>query len=77
MEDGSANAFDSLWQRFMDHFIKETKVKDRFQEPDLRAKVASDSDTLKEASQRLGHAVSAITQRVDRRKPVPFRNVAT
>jgi hypothetical protein len=30
MEDGSANAFDSLWQRFMDHFIKETKVKDRF-----------------------------------------------
>ena len=30
-EDGSANAFDSLWQRFMDRVIAETKVKDRFQ----------------------------------------------
>jgi len=69
-EDGSANAFDSLWQRFMDRVMKETKVKDRFQERDLRAKVASDSDTLQEASQRLGHADSAITQRVYRRKPV-------
>jgi integrase len=69
-ESGSANAFDSLWQRFMDRVMKETKVKDRFQERDLRAKVASDSDTLQEASQRLGHADSAITQRVYRRKPV-------
>jgi integrase len=69
-EDSSANAFDSLWQRFMDRVMKETKVKDRFQERDLRAKVASDSDTLQEASQRLGHADSAITQRVYRRKPV-------
>ena len=69
-ESGSANAFDSLWQRFMDRVMAETKVKDRFQERDLRAKVASDSDTLQEASQRLGHADSAITQRVYRRKPV-------
>jgi integrase len=69
-EDGSANAFDRLWQRFMDRVMKETKVKDRFQERDLRAKVASDSDTLQEASQRLGHAESAFTQRVYRRKPV-------
>jgi hypothetical protein len=50
--------------------MAETKVKDRFQERDLRAKVASDSDTLQEASQRLGHADSAITQRGYRRKPV-------
>jgi len=69
-EDGSANAFDSLWQRFMDRVIAETKVKDRFQVPDPRAKVASDSDTLQEASQRLGHADSAITQRGYRRKAV-------
>ena len=69
-ESDSANAFDSLWQRFKDRVMAETKVKDRFQERDLRAKVASDSDTLQEASQRLGHADSAITQRVYRRKPV-------
>ena len=30
-EDGSANAFDSLWQRFMDRVMAATKVKDRFQ----------------------------------------------
>jgi integrase len=68
--DGSANAFDSLWQRFMDRVLDETKVSDRFQERDLRAKVASDSDTLQEASERLGHSGTQITQRVYRRKPV-------
>jgi integrase len=45
-------------------------VTDRFQERDLRAKVASDSDSLIEASERLGHADTGITQRVYRRKPV-------
>ena len=69
-EDGSTNAFNSLRQRFMDRVMAETRVTDRFQERDRRAKVASDSDTLQEASQRLGHADSAITQRVYRRKPV-------
>lgn len=72
-EQGRCNAFDSLWQRFMDKVIVETKVCDRFQERDLRAKVASDSDTLQEASERLGHADTAITQRVYRRKPVVIR----
>ena len=68
--DGRCNAFDSLWQRFMDKVLEKTKVTDRFQERDLRAKVASDSDSLIEASERLGHADTAITQRVYRRKPV-------
>lgn len=67
---GQCNAFDSLWQRFMDKVMEITKVKERFQERDLRAKVASDSDSLVEASERLGHADTAITQRVYRRKPV-------
>jgi len=53
--------------------MAETKVQDRFQERDLRAKVASDSDTLQEASQRFGHADSTVTQRVYRRKPVRVR----
>lgn len=67
---GSRNAFDSLWQRLMDKVMAETRVTDRFEERDLRAKVASDSDTLIEASERLGHADTGITQRVYRRKPV-------
>lgn len=66
---GRCNAFDSLWQRFMDKVMDSTKVTERFQERDLRAKVASDSDSLVEASERLGHADTAITQRVYRRKP--------
>ena len=69
-DKGQCNAFDSLWQRFMDKVMVETNVTDRFQERDLRAKVASDSDTLIEASERLGHADTGITQRVYRRKPV-------
>jgi integrase len=70
---GQCNAFGSLWQRFMDKVMETTKVTERFQERDLRAKVASDSDSLIEASERLGHADTAITQRVYRRKPVRIR----
>ncbi|MCW8917180.1 MAG: hypothetical protein OQK24_15160 [Magnetovibrio sp.] len=71
--DGSANAFDSLWQRLMDRVIEETSVADRFQERDLRAKVASDSDTLQEASERLAHSDTRITAQVYRRKPTRIR----
>lgn len=67
---GRCNAFDSLWQRFMDKVMGKTKITERFQERDLRAKVASDSNSLIEASERLGHADTSITQRVYRRKPV-------
>jgi len=64
------NSFDSLWQRFMDRAMQQTKITDRFQERDLRAKVASDSDSLIEASERLGHASTETTKRVYRRRPV-------
>ncbi len=50
--------------------MEETRVTDRFQERDLRAKVASDSDTLQEASERLAHSDTRITAHVYRRKPV-------
>ena len=63
------NAFDSIWQRYMDRVIELTKVTERFHEHDLRAKVASDSATLSEASERLGHASTETTQRFYRRKP--------
>lgn len=65
-----ANGFDSMWQRFMDKCIKDSGLVERFQERDLRAKVASESDTLEQASALLGHASTEITNRVYRRKPV-------
>jgi len=66
----SKNSFDSLWGRFMDKVMTQTTVTDRFQERDLRAKVASESDSLLEASERLGHASTETTKRIYRRKPV-------
>ena len=66
-EDGKANAFDSLWQRFMAKALEKTKLQERFQERDLRAKTASDMP-LKLATALLGHADSKITQRVYRRR---------
>lgn len=68
-DDGTANAWDSMWQRFMDRVLAETKVKERFTEHDLRAKCASDAETLAHAQQLLAHADSATTQRIYRRKP--------
>lgn len=68
-ETMKCNAFDSLWQRFMERVMTLTKVTEKFHEHDLRAKVASDSDTLQEASERLGHASTETTKRTYRRKP--------
>jgi len=70
---GKANAFDSLWQRYMNRVIELTNVEDKFQERDLRAKVASDSETLQEASERLGHGTTETTNKVYRRKPLRIK----
>lgn len=64
------NAFDSLWQRYMDRVMELTKVDDRFHEHDLRAKTASDAETLEQASELLQHSSTETTKRVYRRKPV-------
>jgi integrase len=68
-EDGTANGWDSMWQRFMDRVLTETKVKERFTEHDLRAKCASDAGSLEHARALLAHADSRLTERVYRRKP--------
>lgn len=66
---GEARGWSSMWQRFMTRVLKETAVTERFTEHDLRAKVASDAESLERARQLLAHADSKITQRVYRRKP--------
>jgi integrase len=66
---GQANGFDSMWQRFMDRVVKETKVTERFCERDLRAKCATDQPSLEAAKKLLAHADSRTTARWYRRKP--------
>lgn len=68
-ENGKANGWDSMWGRFMDRVLAETKVNERFTEHDIRAKCASDASTLEHARQLLTHADSRVTDRVYRRKP--------
>lgn len=64
---GRANGFDSAWGRFMTKVLQKTSVTERFQERDLRAKTASDTD-LQHASRLLVHTSQQITQIVYRRK---------
>ena len=66
---GRAGSWDSMWQGFMRRVLAETKVEARFTEHDLRAKCASDAETLEHAQTLLAHADSRLTARVYRRKP--------
>ena len=66
--NGTADGFDSIWQRFMTKANNETGLEEKFTEHDLRAKVASETE-LGHAKQLLGHSSEIITQKVYRRKP--------
>lgn len=66
-ENATADGFDSIWQRFMKKALEKTALKERFTEHDLRAKVASDTES-EHARQLLGHATQEITERIYRRK---------
>lgn len=68
-ETGRATGFDSIWQRFMDRVLEETKVTERFAERDLRGKVGSDQESIERAQRILGNADQRITQVHYRRKP--------
>lgn len=67
-ENGRADGWKNMWARFMDKLLAETKVTERFTEHDLRAKAASDADTLEQAQGLLAHADPATTKRIYRRK---------
>jgi integrase len=60
----------------MKRVLRETKVKERFTEHDLRAKASSDADSDEFAQKLLTHSNIEITKRVYRRKAekiVPLR----
>jgi hypothetical protein len=60
----TASGRDSMWQRFMERILAETKVEHRFTEHDLRAKCASDAQTLEHARSLLTHADNRLTDQV-------------
>jgi integrase len=66
---GRAGGWDSMWRGFLSRILSETKVEARFTEHALRAKCASDAETLEHARALLAHADSRLTDRVYRRKP--------
>ena len=66
---GDPPGWKSIWQRFMARVLAETKVTEQFNEHDLRAKSASDAESLDHARALLSHADSRTTQRVYRRAP--------
>lgn len=67
-ERGTAEGFSSIWQRFIDRVLVETKVTERFAERDIRAKVSSDFETIERAQKVMGHADPKITKKHYRRK---------
>jgi integrase len=72
---GQATGWDSMWQRFMTRLLKDTNVKERFTEQDLRGNVGGDEISVERASDLLGHASREITKRHYRRKPEVIKPV--
>jgi integrase len=68
-DSGRAGGWDTMWRNFMTRVLKETNLKEHFTEHDMRAKCASDAETLEHAQALLTHADAKLTQRVYRRKP--------
>lgn len=67
----TVNGFQSIWGRLMRK--AEENGLERYTFNDLRAKSASDSDTLNAASERLGHSSPSITKSVYMRKATKVR----
>lgn len=67
-DNGRTDGFDSIWKRAMGKALAETDLCDRFTEHDLRAKAASDSESIEFAQHLLDHADPKITRKVYRRK---------
>lgn len=68
-ENDNTHGFNSIWQRFMKRVLAETKVTEKFNEHDLRAKVGSDEPKTIDAKELLGHDDIRTTERTYRRKP--------
>ena len=65
----TTSGFDSIFGRYMDRAIEETRLQERFVEHDLRAKTASDLEDINKAQKLLAHSSIRMT-RGYMRKPV-------
>lgn len=74
-DEDTTTAFDSIWQRAKQRAIK-AGLPEPFQERDLRAKTATDAETLEEARAVLGHSSTLMTRTVYRRKPEIVKKIA-
>ncbi|MEX3639517.1 hypothetical protein [Paraburkholderia sp. BR14320] len=68
-DNGRAGGWETMWRNFMERAREETKVNEHFTEHDLRAKCATDAETLEHANALLAHADGKVTERIYRRKP--------
>lgn len=68
-ETGESHGFDSVWQRFVDRVLKDTAVKGRFTDSDIRAKAGTEQESLEKARALLGHTEAGTTRRHYMRKP--------
>jgi integrase len=66
---GLCHGFDSIWSRFMDRVLSETKITERFTENDWRAKAGSDQESLERCRALLMHADLSTSNRFYWRKP--------
>ncbi|MBU3554861.1 tyrosine-type recombinase/integrase [Polynucleobacter sp. UB-Piko-W3] len=65
---GRCPGWKSMWQRFVEKVMAETKITEKFTDHDIRAKVGSDKESDEEARKTLSHSTSATTKRHYRRK---------
>ena len=68
----AASGWKTIWRRYMGRVLKETRLKERFTEHDLRAKTASDLEDCHHAQKLLAHTNARTTQKYIR-KPVKVR----
>lgn len=66
---GEAAGWKSMWQRFVEKVMAETKITEHFTDHDIRAKVGSDAASDEEARKTLSHSTTATTRKHYRRKP--------
>ncbi|MBN7819334.1 tyrosine-type recombinase/integrase [Bowmanella yangjiangensis] len=63
----SADGFRSIWHRVMNKALSSGLLEERFQEKDLRARAATDCNSLMEAFELCGHSSLSTTKRIYRR----------
>jgi integrase len=67
------DGFQALWGRLMRRAVAAGVIAEPFRLHDIRAKNATDAETIQEAQERLGHTTPATTRRVYIRKPTTVR----